>query len=92
MGAVGVGGAIIPFVSSMAPDARTIALAAPIEVDLNTVNEGDTVTFKWKGRPVFVRNRSQAEIDPRCDGPRKRHERPSRRQRPACRRATGSRS
>jgi ubiquinol-cytochrome c reductase iron-sulfur subunit len=63
MGAVGVAGVIVPFVSSMAPDGRTRALAAPIEVDLNSVAEGDTITFKWKGRPVFVRNRAQAEID-----------------------------
>ncbi len=63
MGAVGVAAAIVPFVSQMAPDRRTIAAAAPIDVDLNTIQEGDTVTFKWNNRPVFVRNRSQAEID-----------------------------
>jgi ubiquinol-cytochrome c reductase iron-sulfur subunit len=69
MGAVGVAGVIAPFVSTMAPDARTRALSAPIEVDLNSVNEGDTVTFKWKGRPVFVRNRGQAEIDTDAKAP-----------------------
>jgi ubiquinol-cytochrome c reductase iron-sulfur subunit len=63
MGVVGVVAVITPFISSMAPDGRTRALNAPIEVDLGTVNEGDTVILKWKGRPVFVRNRSQAEID-----------------------------
>jgi ubiquinol-cytochrome c reductase iron-sulfur subunit len=69
MGAVGVGATIVPLVSTMAPDGRTRALSAPIEVDLATVNEGDTVTFKWKGRPVFVRNRSQAEIDTDAKAP-----------------------
>jgi ubiquinol-cytochrome c reductase iron-sulfur subunit len=63
MGVVGVAAVITPLVSSMAPDARTRALNAPIEVDLGSVQEGDTVILKWKGRPVFVRNRSQAEID-----------------------------
>jgi ubiquinol-cytochrome c reductase iron-sulfur subunit len=69
MGAVGVAGAVVPLLASMAPDARTLALAAPIEVDLGTVTEGDSVTFKWKGRPVFVRNRSQAEIDKDAQAP-----------------------
>jgi ubiquinol-cytochrome c reductase iron-sulfur subunit len=63
MGAVAVAGVIVPFISSMAPDRRTIAAAAPIDVDLNTIQEGDTVTFKWNNRPVFVRNRTPAEIE-----------------------------
>jgi ubiquinol-cytochrome c reductase iron-sulfur subunit len=62
MGVVAVGSIVVPFVSSMAPDQRTIAAAAPIEVDLNTIAEGATVTFKWNNRPVFVRNRTAAEI------------------------------
>ena len=63
MGVIAIGGVVTPLVSSMAPDAATIAESAPIEVSLATVAEGDTVVFKWKGRPGFVRHRSPAEIE-----------------------------
>jgi ubiquinol-cytochrome c reductase iron-sulfur subunit len=69
MGVVAVGGIITPFVSSMAPDQRTIAAAAPIDVDLSTIAEGATVTFKWNGRPVFVRHRTAAEIEAEAAAP-----------------------
>jgi ubiquinol-cytochrome c reductase iron-sulfur subunit len=42
-GAVGTALAVWPFVSSMAPDAQTIAAGAPIEVDLTPIAEGQIV-------------------------------------------------
>jgi ubiquinol-cytochrome c reductase iron-sulfur subunit len=62
MGAVAVGSVVVPLVASMAPNAATLAASAPIEIDLTPIAEGQCVTFKWKGRPVFVRHRSEAEI------------------------------
>jgi len=44
---------------SMAADQR--ALAA-IEIDMNAVPEGQTKTFEWRGKPVFVKHRTAAEI------------------------------
>ena len=61
VGAVGLGGAIWPFISQMNPDASTLALAST-EVDLGGIAEGQIVTIKWRGRPVFVRHRTKAEI------------------------------
>ena len=38
------------------------ALAA-VEIDLEEVPEGRTKTFEWRGKPVFVKHRTKAEID-----------------------------
>jgi ubiquinol-cytochrome c reductase iron-sulfur subunit len=62
-GAVGAAATVWPFISSMAPDAQTIAAGAPIEVDLTPIAEGQIVKVFWRGKLVFVRNRTKAEID-----------------------------
>jgi len=49
-------------VSVMNPSADVLALSK-IEVDLNKVPEGRGLTFKWRGKPLFVRHRTQEEID-----------------------------
>lgn len=64
-GAVGAVGAALtawPFISQMNPDASVLALAS-IEVDLSPIAEGQAVTLKWRGNPVFVRHRTAKEID-----------------------------
>src|SRR5690606_33470262 len=59
---VGAVGALAwPFIDQMNPSADTLALAS-IEFDLTKVAEGQQVTLKWRGKPLFVRNRTQAEI------------------------------
>jgi ubiquinol-cytochrome c reductase iron-sulfur subunit len=35
---------------------------ASLEVDLSGIEEGQTVTVKWRGKPVFIRHRTEAEI------------------------------
>lgn len=49
------------FVSSMSASADVLALAS-IEVNLNEIPEGKSVTFKWRGKPLFIRHRSASEI------------------------------
>lgn len=61
MTAVGAGSFIWPFVSSMNPAADTLALAST-EVDLGAIAEGQSITIKWRGKPVFIRHRTPAEI------------------------------
>ena len=51
-----------PFIDQMNPSADTLALAS-VEFDLSKVAEGQQVTIKWRGKPLFVRNRTKAEID-----------------------------
>jgi ubiquinol-cytochrome c reductase iron-sulfur subunit len=63
MGAVAVGGVAWPFVNTLAPDAGTKAAGAPIEIDLAQIPEGQSITLKWRGQPIFVRHRTAKEID-----------------------------
>ena len=59
---VGIVGQIVwPFVMSMNPAADTLALSS-IEIDLSPVAIGQAVTFVWRGKPIFVRNRTDDEI------------------------------
>lgn len=62
--AVGALGATLfawPLIDSMNPAADVLALSST-EVDLSSIEEGQSVTIKWRGRPVFVRRRTEAEI------------------------------
>lgn len=56
---------ITQFVASMGAAADVLALAK-IEVDLGTIPEGKNAIFKWQGKPLFVRHRSQTEIEDAC--------------------------
>lgn len=62
VGAVGLGGVVWPLISQMQPDASTLA-ASTTEVDLGPVAEGQIITVKWQGKPVFVRHRTAKEIE-----------------------------
>ena len=60
-GVLAVGSLAWPFVSSMNPAADTLALSS-VEIDLAPVAVGQAVTFVWRGKPIFVRNRTDDEI------------------------------
>ena len=60
--ALGAVGALAwPFIDQMNPAGDTLALAS-IEFDLTKVASGQQVTVKWRGKPLFVRNRTPDEI------------------------------
>ena len=61
-GAVGVGAAVWPLVDQMNPDASVKALAST-EVDISSVQPGQSITVIWRGKPVFIKRRTQDEID-----------------------------
>jgi ubiquinol-cytochrome c reductase iron-sulfur subunit len=60
-GAVGAVSAVWPFIDQMRPDASTLALAS-IEVDISSLEPGMSLTAKWRGKPIFIRNRTEKEI------------------------------
>ena len=60
-GAVTVGAAVWPLIDQMNPSADVLALAA-IEVDISGVEPGTQITVKWRGKPVFIRRRTEEEI------------------------------
>ncbi|XP_067624886.1 cytochrome b-c1 complex subunit Rieske, mitochondrial [Eurosta solidaginis] len=55
-------GLVTTFVSSMSASADVLALAK-IEVKLGDIPEGKSVTFKWRGKPLFIRHRTPSEIE-----------------------------
>ena len=61
VGAVGSGLAAWPFIDVMNPAADTLALSTT-EVDLAPIEEGMSITVVWRGKPVFIRHRTTAEI------------------------------
>ncbi|EEY15077.1 hypothetical protein D7B24_009233 [Verticillium nonalfalfae] len=65
MGAITAAGAkstVQEFLVNMSASADVLAMAK-VEVDLSAIPEGKNVVIKWRGKPVFVRHRTQAEID-----------------------------
>ena len=54
--------AVWPLVNQMNPSADVQALAS-IQVDVSDVEPGTQITVKWLGKPVFIRRRTQEEID-----------------------------
>ena len=61
IGGVGVAVFMWPFLKSMNPAEDTLALGST-EVDLSDISIGQRITVKWRGRPVFIRRRTQEEI------------------------------
>src|SRR5579871_2975364 len=61
LAAVGAASVAWPFINSMNPSADVLALSS-IEVDLSPIKEGQTIKVKWRGMPVFIRHRTQADI------------------------------
>ena len=61
-GAVGAAAVVWPFIASMAPDAVVIAAGAPVDVDLGPIAEGQIVKVFWRGKLIFVRNRTEKEV------------------------------
>lgn len=61
MGAIGAATVAWPFIDYMNPSDAVLALAS-VEVDISGVEEGMAITVMWRGKPVFVRNRTQDSI------------------------------
>jgi len=67
-GAVGAVSVAWPFIDQMRPDASTLALAS-IEVNVAALQPGMSLTVKWRGKPVFIRNRTPEEVKAAADVP-----------------------
>jgi ubiquinol-cytochrome c reductase iron-sulfur subunit len=61
-GVVGAAGAVWPFIDQMQPDASMRALSS-IEVDVSSLKPGMSLVAKWRGKPVFIRNRTDKEVE-----------------------------
>ena len=61
VGAVGLGAVIWPLIDQMNPDKAQKALATT-EVDISQIEPGKSVTVLWRGKPVFIKRRTQEDI------------------------------
>ncbi|KAL8460285.1 hypothetical protein ACS0TY_031209 [Phlomoides rotata] len=52
---------VLKLVLSMSASKDVLALAS-LEVDLSNIDPGTTVTVKWRGKPVFIRRRTEDDI------------------------------
>ncbi|WP_043765295.1 ubiquinol-cytochrome c reductase iron-sulfur subunit [Algiphilus aromaticivorans] len=63
VGAGGAAAAAVPFLASMAPSERAKALGAPVSLNIENLEPGQMVTTAWRGKPVWVVNRTPEMLD-----------------------------
>lgn len=63
VGAVGTGFLLVPFVSSMQPSAKARAAGAPVRADMSKLESGQMIRVKWRGKPVWIVNRTESMIE-----------------------------
>ena len=51
----------MPLIDQMNPDASVKALSST-EVDVSEVSPGQSITVLWRGKPVFIKRRTEEEI------------------------------
>ena len=61
VGAVGAAFAVWPLIDQMNPDKSVLALASS-QIDISPIAVGQSITIKWRGKPVFIRHRTPKEI------------------------------
>ena len=61
-GAVGAGFVAVPFLSYWQPSAKAKAAGAPVEADVSQLEPGALLRVKWRGKPVWVVNRTEAML------------------------------
>ncbi|MDP1935980.1 MAG: ubiquinol-cytochrome c reductase iron-sulfur subunit [Hylemonella sp.] len=70
VGGVAAAAVAVPLLLSMQPSARAKAAGAPVEVDISKVEPGMLLTVEWRGKPVWIVNRTKEMLDalPKIDG------------------------
>ncbi|HJU25006.1 MAG TPA: ubiquinol-cytochrome c reductase iron-sulfur subunit [Casimicrobiaceae bacterium] len=58
VGGIGVAAVAAPFVISLFPSERAKAAGAPVEVDISKIEPGQKINIAWRGKPVWVLNRT----------------------------------
>ena len=62
-GGVAVAATAVPFVASLTPSERAKAAGAPVEVDISKLQPGQMMTVEWRGKPVWIINRTKEMLD-----------------------------
>lgn len=62
VGAAGVATAIVPFIKSWEPSARSKAAGAPVTAEISKIKPGQKIDVGWRGTPVCIVNRTPAQV------------------------------
>ena len=62
-GGVAAAAAAVPFVASLTPSERAKAAGAPVEVDISKLAPGQMMTVEWRGKPVWIINRTKEMLE-----------------------------
>ena len=63
VGGIGVAGAATPFVMAFWPSERAKAAGAPVEIDIAKVEPGQKLDVEWRGKVVWIINRTKPMLD-----------------------------
>jgi ubiquinol-cytochrome c reductase iron-sulfur subunit len=63
VGAIGTGYLAVPFLAQMQPSVKAMAAGAPVEVDLSKMEPGQLLRVAWRGKPVWILNRTPAVLE-----------------------------
>jgi ubiquinol-cytochrome c reductase iron-sulfur subunit len=63
VGGVGSAAASVPFVMSLLPSERAKAAGAPVEVDISRLEPGKKLDVEWRGKVVWIINRTPEMMD-----------------------------
>jgi len=63
VGAVGTGYIAVPFLSQMQPSTKAKAAGAPVEIDISKMETGQLIRAAWRGKPVWVLNRTPEVLE-----------------------------
>ena len=63
VGAAGAVGIAVPFVGSWNPSAKARAAGAPVKADISKLEPGQMIVVEWRGKPVYVVNRTDAQLE-----------------------------
>jgi ubiquinol-cytochrome c reductase iron-sulfur subunit len=63
MGGAGAVMGAVPFVASLQPNAKAKAIGAPVEVDISQLKPGQLLRSSWRGSPVWILRRTEADIE-----------------------------
>lgn len=59
--AVGAGAVVVPFIQSMNP-ADDVLASSTVDVDVSKLNPGDSTIAMWRGKPIFIKRRTEEEV------------------------------
>jgi len=68
LGGLGSVALVVPMLGSMSPSARAKAAGAPVEADISKLAPGQLLTVEWRGKPVWIVNRTEDTLKRMSEG------------------------